>query len=121
MTGPATFFGAMPFGLDLAYQTVALNRLVLALAILYGRPPSGRDRAVGTAAGVAASLGSEFLRQGLVRLLRKALPRREGARACIGALAGGVLGYAAAIAIGRFARDAFRSARRFGLPLRTRR
>ena len=27
LTGPAAFFGAMPFGADLAYQAVALNRL----------------------------------------------------------------------------------------------
>ena len=32
LTGPAAFFGAMPFGADLAWQVVALNRLVLGLS-----------------------------------------------------------------------------------------
>jgi len=121
MTGPATFFGAMPFGADLAYQTVALNRLVLALAILYGEAPSTRVRARGTAASLTAGLASEALRQGLVRLLRRLLPRRAAARGCIGGLAGAALGYAAAVAIGRLARDAFRNARRLGIPVRMRR
>jgi hypothetical protein len=109
LTGPAAFFGSMPFGADLAWQVVALNRLVLSLAAVYGRPPSGRERAAGIAAAAGAGVGSEVLRQGLVRLLRQAAPRRSAARTAIGALAGAALGYAAAVAIGRFARDAFRS------------
>jgi hypothetical protein len=34
MTGPAAFFGAMPFGAGLAYQAVVLKRLVLSLAAI---------------------------------------------------------------------------------------
>lgn len=118
MTGPAAFFGAMPFGADLAYQTAALNRLVLALAALYGHPPSASDRAAGVAAGLAAGLGSQLLRQAVVRLLRRALPRRPGTRTAAGALVGAALGYGAAHAIGHFARDVFRGRRRLGLPIR---
>ena len=108
LTGPAAFFGSMPVGPGLAYQIVALNRLVLALAVLYGRPAEGKDRVAGVAAGAAAGLGSEALRQGLVQLLRRLLPRRLGVRTVAGALGGGALGFGAALAVGRFARDAFR-------------
>src|SRR5271154_4762259 len=47
LAGPAAFFGAMPFGADLAYQAVTLNRLVLSLAAIYGEPADGRSRATG--------------------------------------------------------------------------
>lgn len=114
LTGPAAFFGSMPFGADLAWQVVALNRLVLALAAVYGRAPSGRERAAGVAAAAGAGIGSEVLRQGLVKLLRQTIPRRSGARTALGALAGAALGYGAAVAIGRFARDAFRRGGVFG-------
>ncbi len=107
LTGPAAFFGAMPFGADLAWQVVALNRLVLGLAALYGRRPSARDRAAGVAAAAGAGIGSEVIRQGLVRVLRRAAPRGSAARTALGALAGGALGYGAALAIGRYAKQAF--------------
>jgi hypothetical protein len=108
MAGPAAFFGAMPFGADLAWQVVILNRLVLSLSALYRRGASGQRRVSGVAAAAGAAVGSELLRQGLVRLLRRMLPRRPGARAAAGALAGGALGYVVATAIGRLARDSFR-------------
>lgn len=113
LAGPASFFGAMPFGADLAYQAVTLNRLVLALAAIYEPRVGGRGRAAGLAAGFSAGLGSELLRQGLVRVLRRALPRRPGVRTAIGALAGGTLGYAAAVAVGRFAQEFFAARRPF--------
>lgn len=118
LTGPAAFFGSMPAGPGLAYQIVVLNRLVLALAALYGRPGEGTDRVAGVAAGAAAGLGSEVLRQGLVQLLRRLLPRRFAVRSAAGALGGAALGFGAALAVGRFARDAFR---RRGLPAWARR
>jgi len=111
LAGPAAFFGAMPFGADLAYQAVTLNRLVLSLAAIYGEPADGRSRATGIAVGFSAGLGSELARQALVRVLRGAIPRRPGVRTLAGALAGGALGYAAAIAVGRFAQDQFRGRR----------
>jgi outer membrane lipoprotein SlyB len=111
LTGPASFFGSMPFGADLAWQVVVLNRLVLSLAALYGRAPSGRDRMAGVAAAAGAGLSSEALRQGLVRLLRRIAPRRSAARTAIGALAGGALGYLTAVAVGGWAREQFRAGR----------
>jgi len=113
LAGPAAFFGAMPFGADLAYQAVVLNRMVLALARLYGADGSTPARLTGAVGGLAAGLGSELFRQALVRTLRSALPRRPGFRAAAGAIAGGVLGYAAGIAVGRFARNTFAERRRF--------
>ena len=118
-TGPGAFFGALPFGADLAYQILALNRLVLALSALYSGEPSIRDRTAGVGSGLAAGVGAEVLRQGIVRLLREALGRRPGARAVAGALAGGAVGYATAMAIGNLSRDVFSG--RFGRrPLRSR-
>ena len=111
LTGPAAFFGSMPFGADLAWQVVALNRLVLSLAALYGRRPEGRDRVAGIAAAAGAGLSSEALRQGLVRLLRRLAPRSTAGRTAVGAVAGGALGYFAAVAIGGWAREQFRSGR----------
>ena len=111
LTGPAAFFGSMPFGADLAWQVVALNRLVLSLSALYGGRPSGRDRMAGVAVAAGAGLASEALRQGLVRLLRRIAPRSSAGRTVIGALAGGALGYFAAVAIGGWAREQFRSGR----------
>jgi hypothetical protein len=108
LAGPAAFFGAMPFGADLAYQAVTLNRLVLSLSAIYGAKGGGRDRAAGIVAGFSVGLGSELARQALVRVLRRALNGRPGIRTAAGALAGGALGYAAAVAVGRFAQDAFR-------------
>jgi hypothetical protein len=112
LAGPAAFFGAVPFGADLAYQAVSLNRMVLSIAALY-REDGARSQTGGALGGVAAGLGSELLRQGLVRALREALPRRPGLRTAVGALAGGALGFAAAMAVGRFAQEAF--GRRHGL------
>ena len=111
LTGPAAFFGAMPFGADIAWQIAALNRLVLSLGALYGRKAEGRDRMVGIAAAAGAGLAAEAVRQSLVRLLQRLAPRRAGARTAIGALAGGALGYFAAVAIGGWAREEFRSGR----------
>jgi hypothetical protein len=113
LAGPAAFFGAMPFGADLAYQAVVLNRMVLALARLYGADGSTPARLTGAVGGLAAGLGSELFRQALVRTLRSALPRRPGFRTALGAIAGGVVGYAAGIAVGRLARDTFGGRRRF--------
>jgi len=117
VAGPAAFFGALPFGADLTYQALALNRMVLVLSAIYGGGSTPRSRAAGVAGGLGAGLSSELLRQGLVRVLRRSLPGRPGLRTVVGALAGGALGYAAAVAVGRFAREAFAS-RRFLAALR---
>jgi hypothetical protein len=117
LTGPAAFFGAAPFGADLVYQAAALNRLILALSELYGADsatPAGR--ATAGAAGAAAAVSAEMLRQGLVRLLRQVAPRRASARGLAGAVAGAALGYGAALAVGRFAGEQLRRKRRL-LPI----
>jgi hypothetical protein len=121
LTGPAAFFGSIPFGADLAWQVVVLNRLVLSLAALYGRVPSGAERAAAVAAAAGAGAGSDVLRQGFVRLLRQAAPRRPAARTLAGALAGGALGYGAAMAVGRFAQKQFRGTGLSALAARVRR
>ncbi len=106
-TGPAAFFGAMPEGPDLAYQIIALNRLVHTLAALAKSDSRGSDRVLGAAAGLGAGLAADFLRRGIVDLLRRSFPRRPAVRALTGGLAGAALGYGTALAIGFLARDAF--------------
>jgi len=120
LSGPAAFFGGLPWGLDLSYQVLALNRLVLSLAILYGKAPSLGETAAGAAAGLATGLGSEALRQGVVKILRRSLSEKPGARAAAGALAGAALGYGAARLLGALARDVFAGRRAPAFPLRRR-
>jgi hypothetical protein len=117
LTGPAAFFGSIPFGADLVYQAAALNRLMLALAELHRAPADGPgERATAGLAGAAAALSAEVLRQGLVRLLRQLLPQRSSTRGIAGTLVGAALGYGAAIAVGRFAHEQLRRSRRL-LPI----
>jgi hypothetical protein len=107
-TGTASFFGSPAPGANLGYQVVELNRLVLALAAIYRRPGAVGERAAAAAAGLASGVSSELLHQGIVRILRGGMKRQPGARTFVGAVAGGVIGYAAAHAVGRLARDLFR-------------
>jgi hypothetical protein len=106
-SGPAAFFGSMPMGPDLGFQIVALNRLVLSLAAVYGADVSGRERVAAVGAGVGAGLAADALRRGIVALLSRSLPRRPGARAVVGGLAGAALAYGTATAVGRLAREVF--------------
>ena len=103
LTGPAAFFGSMPFGADLALPGRRAEPAgPVAGRALRQRPsrtrPRGRDRRAAAGAGLAA----ELLRQGLVHAAApRSLPKRPGLRTVAGALAGGALGYGAAVAIGR--------------------
>jgi hypothetical protein len=106
-SGPAAFFGSMPLGPDLGFQVAVMNRLILSLAAVYRSDASGRDRVAGIATGVGAGLAADALRRGVVALLSRALPKRPGARAVAGGLAGGALACATAFAIGNLARDFF--------------
>ncbi len=106
-SGPAAFFGSMPLGPDLGFQVAVLNRMILALAAVYRSDTAGRDRVAGIAAGVAVGLAADSLRRGVVALLSRAVPKRPGARAVAGGLAGGALAYATAVAIGNLARNVF--------------
>jgi hypothetical protein len=108
-SGPAAFFGSMPLGPDLGFQVVALNRLILALAAVYRSDSSGKDRVAGIATGLGAGLAADALRRGIVALLSRMLPKRPGARAVAGGLAGATLAYAVTVAVGNLARDVFAS------------
>jgi hypothetical protein len=113
LSGSASFFGGLPWGLDLSYQVVTLNRLVLSLALLYRAEPSPGETIAGSVSAAAAGLASEALRQGVVRVLKRTLSDRPSARAAAGALAGAALGYGAARLLGELARETF-SGRPFG-------
>lgn len=102
-SSPAAFFGSMPTGPDLAFQILALNRLVLGLAALYRSEASGRDRVMGVASGLGAGLAADQLRRLIVAGLSRAFPRRPGARAVAGGLLCGALFYGMATAVGQVA------------------
>jgi hypothetical protein len=106
-SGPAAFFGSMPLGPDLGFQVAVLNRLILALAAVYRSDTAAKDRVAAIATGVGAGVAADSLRRGVVALLSRALPKRPGARALAGGLAGGALAYATAVAVGKLARDVF--------------
>jgi len=104
-SGPAAFFGSMPLGPDLGFQIAALNRLVLGLAALYRSEASGKNRAAGLGTSLGAGLAADALRRGIVAILSRSLPKRPGARALAGGLAGGLLAYGTAVAVGNLARE----------------
>jgi len=114
-TAPAAYFGGMPLGPELAYQVVAMNRLVLSLAALYRSSGAVKDRAVGAGVGISAGVAADLLRRALVTLLRRSLPRRPGTRGIVGGLAGGALAYGTALGVGNLARDVFAGRKTFGL------
>ena len=95
---------------------VALNRLVLALAALYGadRTPGDRAARCGRGPDRAASAPKSCARGSCACCARR-WRAGQRARAVTGALAGGLLGYGTAMAIGNFARELFAGRRAFGL------
>lgn len=111
LTGaPAAWLGAAPVAADLPFQVLALARLALGIAAIFGRRPDLTERGLGAAAGLTLSAGTGALRAGAVKLARQALGRRRtsGAAPVLGALIGGGLSYGAVIAFGRAARDHYR-------------
>jgi hypothetical protein len=113
-SGPAAFFGSMPLGPDLGFQIAALNRLVLGVAALYRSEASAKERAAGLAASVGAGVAADSLRRGIVSVFSRTLPKRPGARAIAGGLAGGLLAYGTAMAVGNLAREAYGRRGAFG-------
>ena len=116
LTGaPAAWLGAAPVAADLPFQVLALARLALGIAAIFGRRPDLSERGLGAAAGLTLSAGAGALRAGAVKLARQALGRRQssGAAPVLGALIGGGLAYGAVVVFGRAARDHYRGRRGF--------
>jgi hypothetical protein len=89
----------------LPIQALALDRLLLSIARLSGRPASGLERAAAAAASLLAAGAAEGIRRQARRAAER-LPEQPSplAPALAAALAGGALGYAAAQLLGLAAR-----------------
>jgi uncharacterized membrane protein YcjF (UPF0283 family) len=118
-SAPPGLFSVVPLAADVSYQAMALNRLVQAIAQLYGRPTGPIERAGAVAASVALEGGTEFLRRTIVKGVARSLRRRRVVRLVpiFGALLGGVASYVMVTAAGR---EAHRLLRPHGIASRAR-
>jgi hypothetical protein len=103
-----------PVALDLSYQTLAWNRLALAIAHLNRRDPSALERAVAGAASLALAGAAELAGRVTRSLLRVTLarPRLAPARPWVGMALTGALRYGATLWLGIRAREVFEGGRR---------
>ena len=88
-----------------SFQALALDRLVLSIARVSGRPASPLERAAGAVASLLVAGAAEGLRRQALRATRR-LPERPHVvlPALAGALAGALVGGAAAALVGQAAR-----------------
>ncbi len=109
-SAPPAFLSVLPLAADYAYQVLALNRLVLTIARIYGTPTSREQRGASVAASLALGGGVEFLRRNAVSMVQQALRRRAASRLIplFGAVLGGAFSYTAVVAVGRQAQEYYR-------------
>ncbi|HVT03710.1 MAG TPA: EcsC family protein [Thermoanaerobaculia bacterium] len=118
MTGiPAGLFAVATLGADVAYLVYQQFRLILGIAIVYGKEPSSRERFTEAMACLAYGSGVGLGKQGIATFLESASAEggviaekvtgrflREGMGRfvpLVGAVSGGVLNYVAVVAVGR--------------------
>lgn len=113
-SAPPGLLAIVPLAADFSYQVLALNRLVLTIARIYGKPTTREQRAASVGASLALGGGTEFLRRQLVKTATNSLRRRRAASLvpAFGAVLGGVMSYTAVFAIGRQAQQYYRTKRR---------
>lgn len=119
-SAPPGVLAIVPLAADFSYQVLALNRLVLTIARIYGRPTSRHQRGATVAASIALGGGSEFLRRNIVKGVTRSL-QRQRATALVpvfGALIGAIMSYASVRAVGREAQQYYRRRRAGASPLR---
>lgn len=109
-SAPPGILAIVPLAADLAYQVLALNRLVLTIARVYGKPTSRPQRGGAVAVSFAAGGGAEVLRRAAVKAVQRALRRGATSRMIplVGAVVGGVMSYGSVVAIGRQAQEYYR-------------
>jgi len=109
-SAPPGFLAVLPLAADFSYQVLALNRLVLTIARIYGRTTTREQRAATVAVSLLLGGGAEFLRRHIVKGVSTSFKRQNQTR--LGTYAGGAIGslltYGAVRAIGRMARDYYR-------------
>jgi hypothetical protein len=109
-SAPPGFLAILPLAADFSYQVLALNRLVLTIARIYGRPTTREQRALAVATSVALGGGAEFLRRNVVKGISTSLERQKKERLAphFGGAVGAILTYGAVLAIGKLARAYYR-------------
>ena len=114
-SAPPGILAIVPLAADLAYQVLALNRLVLTIARIYGRPTTRSQRGGAVAVSFAAGGGAEFLRRAAVKAAQRTLRRGAMSRMIpfVGALVGGVMSYGSVVVIGRQAQEYYRDSSLF--------
>jgi hypothetical protein len=109
-SAPPGFLAVLPLAADFSYQVLALNRLVLTIARIYGRPTTREQRALIVAISMALGGGAEFVRRNIVKGVSESLKRQHAARLVphIGGAVGLGLTYGAVRAVGKLARYYYR-------------
>lgn len=113
-SAPPGFLSIVPLAADFSYQVLALNRLVLTVARIYGRPTSREQRGATVAASLALGGGTEFVRRNIVMGMTRSL-KRQGAAHLVpvfGGLVGAIMSYATVRAVGRQAQAFYRPKRK---------
>jgi len=89
---------------------LALNRLVLTSARIYGRATTREQRAATVAVSLVLGGGAEFVRRNVVKGISRSLKRQNQTRLAthVGAAIGSLLTYAGVRAIGLLARNYYR-------------
>jgi hypothetical protein len=109
-SAPPGFLAVLPLAADFSYQVLALNRLVLTIARIYGRTTTREQRAATVAVALALGGGAEFVRRNVVKGVSTSLKRRKSERLMphIGGAIGALLTYGAVRAVGKAARAYYR-------------
>ncbi len=109
-SAPPGFLAVLPLAADFSYQVLALNRLVLTIARIYGRTTTREQRAAIVTVSLLLGGGAEFLRRHIVKGVSTSFKRRNQTRLAthVGGAIGSLLTYGAVRAIGRMARDYYR-------------
>ena len=109
-SAPPGFLAVLPLAADFSYQVLALNRLVLTIARIYGRTTTREQRAATVALALTLGGGAEFVRRNIVKGVASSLKKQREARLVphIGGAIGLALTYAAVRAVGKLARNYYR-------------
>ena len=109
-SAPPGFLAVLPLAADFSYQVLALNRLVLTIARIYGRTTTREQRALTVAVAIALGGGAEFVRRNIIKGVSTSLKKRDEAKLVphVGGAVGLLLTYGAVRAIGKLARNYYR-------------
>jgi len=108
-SAPPGFLAILPLAADFSYQVLALNRLVLTIARIYGRTTTREQRAAIVAISLALGGGAEFVRRNVVKGISNALRRQnEDIMPHVGGAVGSLLSYGAIRTVGKLARNYYR-------------